>query len=122
MKLGKMNVERTVRQCRKMRRPLPSILVDMPELNPGLEMYWTAFHELDSCRPFGFGVGPIPITSVFQYARELSFSPRQTDNLIHHVRAMDKAYIDYTQDKEKSKAPKNSKVRKGFGSRSVERF
>lgn len=75
----------------------------------GLELYWTAFHELNSCRSFGMGLGPIPHTAILDYAQAYGFSEDQFDTLVFHVRAMDRAYLDYNQREQKKKHSKTAR-------------
>jgi len=82
-----------------MGRPLPPKIAQAPVLHPGLELYWTAFHELNTCRSYGFTPGPIPFTAIMDYARAHEFSEDQTETLFHHVRVMDQAYLDYNHRK-----------------------
>ena len=76
----------------------------------GLELYWRAFHELDSCRSnSGFGAGPIPHLSVINYARAHGFSSDQEETLLIHMRSMDKSYLEYNQKKQKAKNSKTGR-------------
>ena len=95
-----------------MGRPLPDHIANSPELLDGLELYWTAFNELNTCRSLGMGPGPIPFTSVLDYARAHGFSEEQTETLFHHIREMDQEYLDYTEKKMERDKPKKGG---GFG-------
>lgn len=75
--------------------PLPKAIANAPELLLGLEFYWTAFWELSSCRPVGFGFGPIPWTVIIDYAAAFEVEPDDVSDFIYLIRAMDKAWIDW---------------------------
>src|SRR5690606_27660978 len=88
-----------IARCIREGLPLPQAIQNAPELLPGLALYYNAYVELDSCRPFGLGPGPIPWTAVEQYAQLLGFDREQTEDLHHHVRAMDRAYLEHWRSK-----------------------
>ena len=49
--------------------PIPERIADAPTLPNSLLFYWSAFWELHSCRALGQYPGPIPWTSMADYAR-----------------------------------------------------
>ncbi len=59
----------------------------------GLELYFTAWLELDPDRPSGWGVGPIPWRSIGDYAKVFKIQGEQRDDFFYLVRAMDNAYV-----------------------------
>ena len=64
--------------------------------------YITCFHDLGSCRQIGMSLGPIPITSIFEYADRYDLS----DEFIAVIRSMDIHYlnsISEENDKKKGK-------------------
>ncbi len=58
--------------------------------------------ELHSCRPVGFGPGPIPWTAIHQWSEANSLDEEQTEDIFVFVRAMDNAYLSYEAKKSKS--------------------
>lgn len=74
-------------------RPLPERIQNAPQLHLGLQLYYDAFFELNTCRTVGMGLGPIPWTAVIDYARAFEFDDEQTDSLIYFVREMDAAFL-----------------------------
>lgn len=88
----------------------PRFLRDKPDLLIGLELFYTAFSELNTCRSSGWNAGPIPFTAMMDYSQAFGFSERQTSDLIFLVRAMDRAYLQYIE--RKSKAKKGGRVGK----------
>ena len=83
--------------------PIPEKIRNAPTLLPGLELYYDAFLDLNSCRQLGMGVGPIPWMAVSDYAVAMGLSREQTEDLHHHMRAMDNAYSEYWSKKHEKK-------------------
>ena len=79
--------------------PLPPVHANAPTLTIGLELYYQAFLDLTSCRPSGFGVCPIPWYVIRDYAETFQFDSDQEDALYYHIRAMDKVFMDYHNEK-----------------------
>jgi hypothetical protein len=77
----------------------PKFLRDRPVLLPGLELYYAAFMDLSTTRSIGFGIGPIPITAIYEYADREDFEPDTRQALFEHVRAMDTAFLRYHREK-----------------------
>jgi hypothetical protein len=84
------------------RSPLPQFLINCPELQQGLELYFQAFMELSTCRGVGFGEGPIPWTAMMQWAVHNSLSDDQTDTLVYIMHEMDGAYLRHMAAKRKT--------------------
>ena len=82
-------------------------ILDAPELQIGLELYWIAFCELGTCRPSAMaGVAPIPWTAVEQWADKEELDEEQNQRLHLILGRMDKAYSEWAeQDGNKSKPP-----------------
>lgn len=73
--------------------PLPRRMQEAPELEQGLEFYYHAFWALNSDRPLGFGEGLIPRTAVYDYSRHWGLDMEEIEDLMHHIREMDKVYL-----------------------------
>ena len=84
--------------------PLPKKIAEKPQLSFGLELYWQAFLELNTCRPGGFGVCPIPWSVIRDYAETFMFDSDQEEALYFHVRALDNVFMKYHEDKINSKS------------------
>ena len=69
----------------------------------GLELYFTAFMELSTCRAFGFGAGPIPWSAIRDYATAHELEEDQTQELFFFTMRMDRAYLEYNSSKTASK-------------------
>lgn len=71
-----------------------------PKLGMGLELYMDAFLELDTDRDIGFGLGPIPWSSMHTYALAHGLDGEEYHNFMFLVRQLDSAYIKHRQSKE----------------------
>lgn len=71
---------------------VPEGIANAPSLEPGLSLYWWAFWELSTDREGGFGVLPIPWSSIKDFAEAYDLDLPTTETLFHHVRGMDRAY------------------------------
>jgi len=79
--------------------PLPDRIAKAPDLHIGLELYYAAFWELDTCRPIGWGMGPIPWAAVKDYAQTFDLDEEQQESLFFLVRKMDNEYLKYMSKK-----------------------
>jgi len=75
--------------------PLPKSIENAPELWPGLELYLTAWYDLDTTRSIGFGVGPIPWNAVESYCTAHNMDESQRARMHRMIREMDKVYLDH---------------------------
>lgn len=89
--------------------PLPKKIQNAPELRFGLELYFGAFFDLNTCRQIGMGIAPIPWFSIRDYALVYEFDEEQTDDLFFFIRKMDHAYIAHHDRKTKVKHGKSGK-------------
>lgn len=99
-------------QAMRYRTPIPDKIKNAPELHFGLELYWGAFFDLNTCRQVGMGIAPIPWTSILEYAMVHELDSEATDDLFYFVRTMDHAYIEH-HSKQTKKEKKDGKSR-GF--------
>jgi hypothetical protein len=74
---------------------LPRAIRDAPELALGLELYYLAFWDLDSCRAIGMGEGPISWLAVDAYAAARGLGSEQRSDLHAFIPAMDRAYLKH---------------------------
>lgn len=87
--------------------PLPGFIQDAPTLLPGLDLYYEAFQELSTCRPYiGLeGVpGPIPWTAVDRYGASKDFDEEAQDYLEKLIRALDDEFLTYMREKQGGKS------------------
>lgn len=83
------------RQCAREKAPLPEKFANAPELLPGLDLYYSAFFDLSTCRPLGFAEGPIPWLAIDRYCEANDIEGEQREDLHFHVRALDRAYLQW---------------------------
>lgn len=86
-----------------MNQPLPDRILNAPKLNFGLQLYLSAFFDLDSERSHSMGVVSIPNSEIRNYAGHYDFSDDQTEDLLYVIRQMDNAHTKRMADKLKSK-------------------
>lgn len=84
-----------------------------PELRMGLELYYSAFWDLHTCRPIGMGEGPISWLSVDAYATARGFDEEQRDDLHHHIRVMDRAYLEHRAKQAEKDAKRGREAQSG---------
>ncbi|MGR0183216.1 phage tail assembly chaperone [Azospirillum aestuarii] len=82
----------------------PPVLLDAPDLNPGLRRFWRAFSDLSGDRPVGVGTGLIPMTAMLAYAKDIDgdTDPQDLRRFVRFVRAVDDEFL-------KAEANRNSK-------------
>jgi hypothetical protein len=90
-------VEKTIiEQSRRQNLPLPDKIANAPVLEIGLDLYYTAFLELMTCRSVGFSAGPIPWLAINEYCNAHEIYGEQKDDVIFHVHALDSVYLDWS--------------------------
>jgi hypothetical protein len=78
-----------------------------PELRWGLSLYFEAFLELDTERSHGSGYTRIPWHCIVRYAAYHDLSEDQTELMLIHIQAMDRAYIKQLSDDAEAKKPRS---------------
>lgn len=78
--------------------PTPKAIENAPELALGLGLYYVAFWRLTTCRS---PPEPIPWLAIDQYATRHELTGEQYEDLLHHVRAMDIAYLKWKAARKK---------------------
>lgn len=79
--------------------PLPDRIQNAPELNMGLQLFYTGFLELTSTRPTGFGPGPISQLSVLEYCIVNGIDGEQRDDFIWMIARLDEKYLTWSRDR-----------------------
>lgn len=87
--------KKIIEQAYRQRMPLPPKIANAPELQVGLEFYYSAFLELTSCRFLGFGEGPISYLAMQNYCEVNDVVGEQRDDLVYHIQQMDAAYLKW---------------------------
>lgn len=90
--------------------PLPAAIQNAPEIPFGLEFFYGAFLDLNTCRPAGWGLQAIPWSAIMDYANALGLGDDDRDDLFYFVSALDGAFRDY-HEKKISKENANKKLR-----------
>jgi len=84
---------RILKECYAWHRPVPDRILNAPELLLGLEVYYEAYMELNTCRSVSWSAGPIPWTSVQDYAIINEFTEEEATDLQYFIRKMDHAFL-----------------------------
>lgn len=91
--------EEIIRQCVQHKMPLPESIANAPTLELGLELYFHAFLDLQSCRQIGMAEGTIPWTAIKEWGVFNRLDDEQMEDLFFLVRQMDHCWLEY-QSKE----------------------
>ncbi|APL99129.1 tail chaperonin [Bordetella phage MW2] len=83
--------------------PLPNSIQNAPELNLGLELFYTGFLDLTSCRQTGMSLGPIPMLSILEYGMIHGIEGEQLDDFVWFVQRLDQKYLEWSRNRAKSK-------------------
>jgi hypothetical protein len=76
--------------------------------------YIDAFAELNSCRNFGMGMGPIPFTAIAEYVR--LYKVEDSEEFMYIIRVMDNQFIK-SQNANKQQSSDNPKSKASRGKR-----
>jgi hypothetical protein len=83
-------------------RPVPAAVRNAPILELGLELYWEAFGDLNTCRSATMdGALPIPWTAATLWAKTHKLDDEQAFDLWYFIRKMDSVYLSDEQDQRK---------------------
>ena len=94
---GKMDL--ILQQMVRFNDPIPEKFKNVPDLIPGLSLYFNAFFDLTTNRQLGMSLGPIPFNSIIQYGEYYQFNSDEMFDLIYFIREMDNAYLDYANSR-----------------------
>ena len=87
-------IEQTIaKQAMRAGQPLPDRIANAPELKTGLNIYITAFFELDCERSHAMAPTAIPWRSIKEYAIAYDFDNEQTEDLMFFIRKMDTEHL-----------------------------
>lgn len=79
--------------------PLPDKIKNAPELTLGLELYYTGFLDLTSCRQLGMGLGPIALLSILEYCMFLEIEGEQQDDFVWIIQRLDHKYLEWSRNR-----------------------
>lgn len=92
-----------LKQCLRERLAIPEAIKNAPDLWMGLELYYTAFWDLDTCRMRGFDQGPITWFDVRRYCQDIELDDIQTEKMHLVIPMMDREYLSFVAGKRKQK-------------------
>jgi len=82
-----------------------------PEVE-AFNFYISAFNELGTCRSSGMGEGPIPFTSIAEYAKIYKIEQgEEFFEFLYYIRAMDSEYLKVRSKESKDNSPKPKKTK-----------
>jgi len=89
-----------LRQAKQFGGKLPERIVNAPSLFTGLELYFSAFLDLTSCRALGYSSeGPISWLSINEWALVHELDAEQRENLLYFIPRMDAAFLEHRAKK-----------------------
>lgn len=77
--------------------PLPDRIKNAPELTLGLELYYTGFLDLTSCRQLGMGLGPIPMLSILEYCFFKGIEGELQEDFVWIIQRLDHKYLEWSK-------------------------
>ena len=83
----------------RMRTEIPSRIANAPELGMGLQLYMSAWMDLDSCRPSGLSEGSIPWTAIQKYSEVYNFTEEQAEAAHYHIKYLDSVFFKFRAEK-----------------------
>jgi hypothetical protein len=92
-----------IQQSIRQRRPVPDVIANAPELLPGLQLYWTAWMNLMTCRRAPSAL--ISWADIQHWADIHDLDSLQTADLHFHIRSMDLAFLTWKSDKDRRDNP-----------------
>lgn len=88
-----------IAQAKRCRDPIPERIRNKPRLHFNLSFFLDAFLELDTDRDVGMGFGPIPWSSLHNYAVVHELCGGAYDDFMYLLRQLDNAYIKHITSK-----------------------
>ena len=80
-----------------------------PQVPPHLLWVWEAFGHLQTCRPVGMGLGPIPWTAINEWVRAKEVA--DVERFERLIRAMDNEVLQRHHERREGKDGADSKAR-----------
>ena len=88
-----------IKGCFASKQPLPQFVKDAPELFFGLEVYIDSFWKLSRDRSSGMGPGPIPYSSLLNFAENLDLLEEDVEDFCYLLMEMDTEFLAYASEK-----------------------
>ena len=86
-------------QAKRFGEPIPDRIKNRPRLRFELAFFLDAFYELDTDRNVSVSFGPIPWSSLHNYAVANELVGEEYYDFMYLVRAIDSAYIKHMREK-----------------------
>ena len=90
-------------ECDRRGVPYPDFIADAPDLRIDLVFVWEAFFELSWDRSVGMTWGPIPSSSIRQYATDYQLTAEEAYEFGLNIRAMDAVWLEHHRPKGQNK-------------------
>lgn len=75
-------------------REVPAEYYECPDIEPHLNLIWSAFWDLSTERQIGMGIGPIPVSKISEYLiDEMELCGPEFDRVKAIIRRVDGAYV-----------------------------
>lgn len=88
------SIEQTIaKQAMRSGNPLPDRIANAPELMVGLQLYLTAFFDLDSERSHAMAPTAIPRSRVSDYCRAYELDEEQTEDMHFFIQRLDNMHL-----------------------------
>jgi hypothetical protein len=92
--MGKLE-QNIAKQAVQAGKEIPDKIKNAPSLEIGLDLYLSAFFDLESDRQIGFGIGPISWSVVNEYAKAYHLDEIQCEKLHRYIKMMDSVYLKH---------------------------
>ena len=93
-----------MQQALRLNAPLPDKIANTPDLELGLDFYLEIYLDLCSDKDVGFGEGPIPWSSMNEYAYRYDITGDDFERMVAIVRSADAEIVKHRQKDAKRKA------------------
>jgi hypothetical protein len=105
------------RQCIDAQLPRdqwPEFLLNRPEMDDRLGLFFDAFNSLSTCRAIGMDIGPIPFTATMLYLDEIGIAdPSERMRFWRVIQAIDARYLDAIRDRSDREREASKSEREG---------
>lgn len=104
--------QKIIEQAVRNRQPLPDAIANAPVLLFGLDFYFRAFMDLNTCRDVGMGRGPIPWVDLNTYADSMDLAGDDKEVFLYLLQKVDDQYLAWAKTQDDKNKPKNTTKRR----------
>lgn len=119
MALGSGELERWIYDAEYSPEPYASEarrrIASCPEVLPKSLFFWRAYHDLETERPLGMDVGPIPWRAIITYAQTYRLQTAEREVFVQVIRALDNRWRMIRDEKAAKKDKKARSLTKTGG-------